>query len=72
MNTLLLVYLVWLPLSTVFYSLVKKEDIKNKKKKALFWAVTLPSFWFFVSNEYVAKVISKSTVISKIAAWFKK
>lgn len=73
MSTLLLVFLVWLPVSSVFYSLVSAQtgEVTNLGKKVLLWALTLPSVWFFELNKLAAKVAGKFAFLSKAASWFK-
>lgn len=73
MSTLLLIFLVWLPISSVFYSVVNPQggDIPNVGKKVLLWLLTAPSVWFFELNKLVAKFASKLTFLSKAASWFK-
>ncbi len=72
MNTLLFLFLIWLPVSSVFYSLVNPQDgIPNVGKKILLWLLTLPSVWFFELNKFAGKVLGKVTFLAKVASWFK-
>jgi hypothetical protein len=73
MSSLLLLLLVWLPVSSVLYSLVNPQggDIPNVGKKVLLWALTLPSVWFFELNKFAGKVLGKVTFLAKVASWFK-
>ncbi len=72
MSTLLFLFLVWLPVSSVLYSLVNPQgDIPNVGKKVLLWALTLPSVWFFELNKFAGKVLGKVTFLAKVASWFK-
>jgi len=73
MNSLLFLFLVWLPVSSVFYSLVNPQDgdVKNVGKKILLWTLTLPSVWFFELNKLAAKVLGKVSFFAKLSSWFK-
>lgn len=74
MNALFFLFLIWLPISSVFYSLVNPRDgeVTNVGKKILLWALTLPSIWFFELNKLAAKLLGKVSVFAKLASWFKK
>jgi hypothetical protein len=73
MSTLLFIFLIWLPLSSVFYSMVNPQagEVTNKGKLIFLWVLTAPSVWFFELNKLVAKFASKLTFLSKAATWFK-
>jgi hypothetical protein len=73
MNTLLFIFLIWLPISSIFYSLVSQQqgEVTNIGKKILLWVLTAPSIWFFELNKLVAKFAGKFTFLSKAASWFK-
>ena len=74
MNTLLFLFLVWLPLSSVFYSLIKSDGVKIQRleKKLLFFVLTLPSYWFLALNDAAGKYLGKVQFLSKVVDWFKK
>jgi len=74
MNSFFLLFLVWLPVSSIFYSLVNPQagEVTNVGKKVLLWALTLPSVWFFELNKFAAKLLGKVSFFAKVASWFKK
>lgn len=72
MNVLLFIFLVWLPVSSILYSVVMQGgEVKNIWKKILLWVLALPSIWFFELNKLAAKFATKIPVINKVATWFK-